>query len=573
MANLGQLKLCFDLPLTEDSETPSDGLPDLWEYAVVHANAPGGPWSDIGLIHTGNAAQAAAETGMTDPPDNETSVDKSDWETPDWFTLTGNGDEDVKISQTRTFTIKKGKSRMVVVGMASEEYPFWTTNQSEYNDLLEWDITSSLGDDIVDSVDVNQLHLEWDLASLEGTSLQGLSPAHWEKIAVVNAPGEDEVTVTVKLTVTNIGDDDLPSTLMVGLIPVEVADNKFATGVDDVSKTADSTDIGFQKDFWIMAPSGSPPTGVGICEKDTKLFIPVDGSIELGIKADKATANPDKIHLITEDDPATHDTDETLTKVTWHGTSVESGENAVEWEFGTNVPEQHLLPIKVMTMKKRTVKVAVHFVNLFKNGTVQTLDPLMIPSEKGLEAHLNEIFATQINAWFEVKIDKNSDGSTKFYEVDPGTDGISTFDFQSNETVSTDQQKTLDEVGSSPNANLSVFVIANEGTFLVQNQVLAYGFTNRSAATCWVLGRQAGSYNDTKDVMATIGHEIGHVLVGYGHPDKDIGGPAPLVGTDWTVRLMCSHPNRSQKNGRLLVKCEWEAAEIWLDREVDNEVP
>ena len=73
--------------------------------------------------------------------------------------------------------------------------------------------------------------------------------------------------------------------------------------------------------------------------------------------------------------------------------------------------------------------------------------------------------------------------------------------------------------------------------------------------------------------MATIGHEIGHVLTGYGHPDKNNVGVAPLVGTDRTVRLMCSHANRSLKDGKLLVKTEWEAAEGWLSGEIDPPQP
>ena len=44
------------------------------------------------------------------------------------------------------------------------------------------------------------------------------------------------------------------------LIPMEIGDNLIATGVDDVSVTADSTSPGYQKDFWIMAPQGGQHT-------------------------------------------------------------------------------------------------------------------------------------------------------------------------------------------------------------------------------------------------------------------------------------------------------------------------
>ncbi len=481
-------------------------------------------------------------------------------------------DQQTAVTETQTFTIKKGKSRIVVVGMVSEEYPQYTGDQSEWNDQLEWEITPSVGDAVEDSVDVNNLHNEWDLANFEGTTLQGFSPAHMKKISVIHAPGEADVTVTVKLTVTNIGDEFLPSTLIIGLIPVEVADNRFATGVDNVSKTADSSDLGYQEDFWIMAPSGSPPSG-GDCENDTKIFIPVDNSVDLLIDPDKATADPDTIDLVTEDDSNT-DADETLNKVTWHGTSDESGENVIEWEFGPNEPEENLLPIKVMTMKNRTVDVAVHLVNTVHGESVEMINPHMIPSEQEIEAHLYEIFATQINAWFKVKMDKNADGTLKFYEVDSATDQVPSFNFLDPEVTSVDQQKTLDEVGNLVDQKIRVFLIANQGTFVVGNAAFAYGVTNRSAATCWVLGSQTGSNVDVKNVLSTIGHEIGHVLVGYGHPDDgEAPGPAPLVGTDQTVRLMCRHQNRSLEDGRLLVKSEWEAAEEWLSVKIDPPQP
>ncbi len=245
IANLGQLKLCFDLPLTEDSESPPDGLPDLWEYAVVHANPPGGTWTDIGLIDAGNAAQAAADTAVTELPNSDTQGGGSEGETPDWLTLTGNGAEKQAIIKTQSFTIKRGKSRMLVVGMASEEYPLWTSDQSKFNDLLKWEITSKIGPNgpdknvAIDLVDVNTLHGKWELASIEGTSLQGFSPAHMKIITVIKAPAVADVTVTVTLTVTNIGDELLPSTLMVGLLPVDLdivhpANGELADGKEDI---------------------------------------------------------------------------------------------------------------------------------------------------------------------------------------------------------------------------------------------------------------------------------------------------------------------------------------------------
>ena len=66
--------------------------------------------------------------------------------------------------------------------------------------------------------------------------------------------------------------------------------------------------------------------------------------------------------------------------------------------------------------------------------------------------------------------------------------------------------------------------------------------------------------------MEGIAHEIGHVLVGYGHPDESRGA-APLPGTHLPNRLMVSGNGYSVFRGSLLVKGEWDAAEKWLKAE------
>ncbi|MCB1132978.1 MAG: hypothetical protein KDN05_17775 [Verrucomicrobiae bacterium] len=56
-------------------------------------------------------------------------------------------------------------------------------------------------------------------------------------------------------------------------LPIKVIDNQFATGVDDVSCTAKSTDPGYQADTWIMAPAGTVPGTSSPCPNDTHFKI------------------------------------------------------------------------------------------------------------------------------------------------------------------------------------------------------------------------------------------------------------------------------------------------------------
>jgi hypothetical protein len=69
-----------------------------------------------------------------------------------------------------------------------------------------------------------------------------------------------------------------------------------------------------------------------------------------------------------------------------------------------------------------------------------------------------------------------------------------------------------------------------------------------------------------QSVIETIAHEIGHVMIGDGHPDQNAGA-APLKGVDLTQRLM--HSTAVVMGARQLVKAEWDAAETWLKSNID----
>jgi len=69
-------------------------------------------------------------------------------------------------------------------------------------------------------------------------------------------------------------------------------------------------------------------------------------------------------------------------------------------------------------------------------------------------------------------------------------------------------------------------------------------------------------------VLNTIEYEIGHLIIMDGHLEG--AGAASLPGKTHSLRLMASGTKRSP-NGDLMVKGEWDAAEIWLkSRENDN---
>lgn len=238
LSNLAEVLTHQTNPLKAD--TDGDGLLDGWEVANsldpnddgttnVNNGGSGDPDND-GLTNaeeqdlgTDPNDADSDDDGITDGGENDQGTDPNDPEdTPDaeWFILTGNLEEDEVKTRNRTVTIPAGKSRVIAVVVASDEYPDWTGDESEFNDTLEWDIQPSVGDPLQGSIDVNARHGEWEEAELDGRECQGFTPAHVETGMTLTAPDDADLTVEIELSATNIGDGTLPSTVLVGVLPV-----------------------------------------------------------------------------------------------------------------------------------------------------------------------------------------------------------------------------------------------------------------------------------------------------------------------------------------------------------------
>jgi hypothetical protein len=216
-----------EITLGLDSEKPQTipGIPDLWLAENFYY-----------LLKTGGAT-AIDPNG--DPDEDGTSTneelqDSTDPNTPDdpsarhWVTVNGTGgEEDETITRTGTLTIPAGQSAILIIAIASDEYPTFTGTPSQYNDTMDWDITLSEGPAIQDSISVNDRHTEWEAAAQSSTSLLGLTnPVHFEKIQTLTAPVDQDLTLQVSLSVTNISDAKLPSCVSVGVLPVELINSE-----------------------------------------------------------------------------------------------------------------------------------------------------------------------------------------------------------------------------------------------------------------------------------------------------------------------------------------------------------
>lgn len=234
-----------------DSDTDHDGLTDKFERdhnldatddgSIDPNNGPNGDPDGDGLT---NAEEQAIGTDPTNPdtdgdevPDGDEVTNKTDpndsedTAVADWFVLIGDSAEGVVKTEIRTFTIKKGDSRVLIIGSTSAEYSYYTGKESEFDDTLFWEIDLPEGTPISETVHVNDRHVDWEADSINGVTLQEFSPVHIEKVKVVHASESSDATVTVTLKATNISDGDLPSTLIVGLLPVRISPEDGMVGV------------------------------------------------------------------------------------------------------------------------------------------------------------------------------------------------------------------------------------------------------------------------------------------------------------------------------------------------------
>ena len=93
---------------------------------------------------------------------------------------------------------------------------------------------------------------------------------------------------------------------------------------------------------------------------------------------------------------------------------------------------------------------------------------------------------------------------------------------------------------------------------------------------CVLIRTEGGADRDYDEVSYTCAHEIGHLMVGSGHPDKylppgNTGGIAPLQSLPLTKRMTRLMAADGTTESKLLVKSEWDAAEQWLIENVDSQ--
>lgn len=339
-------------------------------------------------------------------------------------------------------------------------------------------------------------------------------------------------------------------------------------GVDNISIRANNTpNNGHHSDTWIMAPISRTNT--------VRFRSAANPSLQLHLSAENATFTP-----------AVLDSPDQQVEITGTGTATSESDLVVKVDG-----KETDCTIKVKAMKKRNVKVTVHAVGL----NVVPLEIPVLPDLNIMKNYLNSVFLPQINAEIfvtsgpaEVPLGWDIGESSTFELSGPGSEGLhegnGTFDFTKADELEQEDQY-INSVLRDENAQINVYVLTRNllGWADIKPGAMslsgAAGMTRRTPRVILIDGKQ-------NEIITTIAHEIGHCMIGYGHPDlspldralaKLPGatpperGPAPHEGVgaeEWKRRLLYSIT--LPVSGKTMVKSEWDAAETWLHQIIDN---
>ncbi len=335
-------------------------------------------------------------------------------------------------------------------------------------------------------------------------------------------------------------------------------------GVDNISiRAEDKANNGHQADSWIMAPISRTNT--------IRFRSAANPSLPLHLSATNATFTPAVLNSPDQ-------------QVTVTGTGAETSESSLVVKIGGKAVS---CPIKVKALKRRNMKIAIHAVGL----NVVPPEIPVIPALGDIQTYLNSVFLNQLNADITVtpgptEVPLSWDiGRASIYELSgPGSEklheGNGTFDFTGADKLE-QEDRYINSVLQDQNSDINVYVLTRHfsawtaskptGAFSIGSAV---GLARRTPRVILIDGKQ-------NEIITTIAHEIGHCVIGDGHPDgasapliaallKLTGetvkrGPAPHDGVgdeEWKKRLMYSAT--LPVAGKTMVKSEWDAAETWL---------
>lgn len=346
-----------------------------------------------------------------------------------------------------------------------------------------------------------------------------------------------------------------------------------AAGVDDFSIGSYAPGNAVQDRIWIMAPQGS-------FSKIAKLKAPLAAQSPLTIKATGIKFGGQQTVTLTN-------------KISPLVIQADSGQASgqevlLDLKMASNTSLAQ--PIGFKIMKNRVVKVRLYKVTKInppvnranpETGIIQSVavpddTADLLPDVADLTNYLNDLYKPQINVTFDVSYEPTPIRVN--WDLDPDNSnnpnaGNGVFD-AGTPGSSGPEQSAIRAARPTPlpGANIDIYLMGTSSPI----KGGAWGCTLRlengsGLNACWIVADALLTSRTVGKVMIDIGHEIGHIFAGYGHPNDrgTLRGPAELPGTAHKLRLMCNGAEDGPQS-RMFVKGEWDAAEDWLKEEERN---
>ena len=357
-------------------------------------------------------------------------------------------------------------------------------------------------------------------------------------------------------------------------VPFYLEDVVKETGVDSISVTVKNTGpgTGVADKHWIMAPAGGENT--------------------VRIRSTACATCP--LHLSTAAAgiaPATISADSSQITVSAPAGAT-SGDRDVTVKLGTVTSRTY--PVGIKVMKKRDIRVTVHKIASIIKDAQGNLVSRNWPDDRltgvQIKNHLDSIYGPQINATFTVTMNPSDQGEYHDLEWDKGTPahygvpgsnrfGPGDWRLEIAGGVLSYEENIIHSHFRDPGSDINVYllggatiigVVPYDGELLFTTVALGSSRRGENSNAVFIDGDWNLAADPVAELKHTYAHEIGHVIMGMGHPDQG-GGPAPLPGTNHEDRLMIGGLNiRRSDPGALIVKGEWDAAEVWMQNFPDQ---
>jgi len=391
---------------------------------------------------------------------------------------------------------------------------------------------------------------DWE-ATLDGKPDGTVDPAffvlgeHW---VVQNEDG-------LLTTLTHGDDENLTQDIEANLLPVEFEDEEEYSGFDNITP---------DEGPWLMVP-----------HDDENEIIAVTGASQSS--PIEFEARPEGQAYIVPDPSSVSSPRE---KMKFVGGALGDGEYLVPG-MGGQFADASVLQFAVYL--EQQLDVTVHMIAKATPGE-SVKSPVNSFTESDLSEFINRIYKDQANVKInltlkdEVAVDYDVSDHADFW-ADEGQinarNGI--FDIRYNEGISLEEQAILQASPEVPNS-INIYVVGSDyispvahrtyqGRYLGGSQGHLSGLARINEQRIWIDSGdfQVGTVDfnqSNEEVMQTIAHEIGHILIGAGHadqPDDVIVYPCIVPNTDPAIRLMVSGDGQEEgKVSRTLHKCEWD---------------